>query len=99
MRPARIAAGGIALRAPYMRKSVPDDVRVGLPVLLRRTSRGARLLLGGLGAAMVPGYAWERLVRQRLTPAGWDTAESPVILAGIGLAAAMAVIGLRPARS
>jgi hypothetical protein len=70
-----------------------------ITVLVRRPSRGARRLLGGLGAAMVAGYAAERLVRRRLSPAGWDTAESPVIAAGIGLAAAMAVIGLRPARS
>jgi hypothetical protein len=47
---------------------------------------------------MVAGYLAERLVRHRLAPAGWDTAESPVIVAGISLAAAMALIGLRPAR-
>ena len=38
----------------------------------------------------------ERLVRRRLMPSGWDTAESPVIAAGISLASAMALIGLRP---
>jgi hypothetical protein len=66
--------------------------------LLRGPSPAARRLLGGLGAAMVGGYLAERLVRHRLAPSGWDTAESPVIVAGIGLAAAMALIGLRPAR-
>ena len=87
---------GTALSAPVVMLGAQAGA---ITVLLRRPSRGARRLLGGLGAAMVPGYAWERLVRQRLTPAGWNPAESPVILAGIGLAAAMAVIGLRPARS
>jgi hypothetical protein len=52
-------------------------------------------VLGGLGAAMVAGYLAERLVRHRLAPSGWDAAESPVIVAGIGLAAAMALLGLR----
>ena len=47
---------------------------------------------------MVAGYLAERLVRHRLAPSGWDMAESPVIVAGISLAAAMALIGLRPAR-
>jgi hypothetical protein len=46
---------------------------------------------------MVAGYLAERLVRRRLMPSGWDTAESPVIAAGISLAAAMALIGLCPA--
>jgi hypothetical protein len=45
---------------------------------------------------MVAGYLAERLVRQRLTAAGWDAVETPVVVAGIGLAAAMALIGLRP---
>jgi hypothetical protein len=45
---------------------------------------------------MTAGYLAERLVRQRLTPAGWDRAETPVVIAGISLAVAMALIGLRP---
>ena len=47
---------------------------------------------------MVAGYLAERLVRHRLAPSGWDAAESPVIVAGISLAAAMTVIGLGPPR-
>jgi hypothetical protein len=47
---------------------------------------------------MVAGYLAERLVRHRLTPSGWDAAESPVIVAGVSLAAAMALIGLGPPR-
>jgi hypothetical protein len=64
--------------------------------LLRRSDAAAERVLGGLGAAMVPGYLIERLVRQRLTPAGWEVAETPVLVAGISLAAAMAWLGLRP---
>lgn len=51
--------------------------------------------LGGLGAAIVGGYLGERLVRERLAPGGWHPLESPLLLAGIGLASAMAVLGLR----
>jgi hypothetical protein len=35
----------------------------------------------------VAGYLGERLVRRRLRPSGWDALESPLVLAGIGLAA------------
>jgi pimeloyl-ACP methyl ester carboxylesterase len=66
-------------------------------VVARRPSQGAARALGGLGALQVAGYLGERLVRRRLRPSGWDALESPLVLAGIGLAAAMAVLG-RPAR-
>jgi len=65
--------------------------------LLRRPGPAAERLLGGLGAVMVAGYLAERLVRRRLLPSGWDAAESSVAAAGIGLAAVMAVAGLRSA--
>jgi hypothetical protein len=42
---------------------------------------------------MVAGYLGERLVRQRLRPAGWDALESPLIIAALGLAVAMAAPG------
>jgi hypothetical protein len=48
---------------------------------------------------MVPGYVAEALVRRRLRPSGWDGVESPVVIAGIGLAAAMAALGLRSRRT
>jgi hypothetical protein len=35
-------------------------------------------------------------VRRRLCPPGWDAAESPTVIAGLSLAAAMALLGLRP---
>jgi hypothetical protein len=54
---------------------------------------GARRLLGVDGAVMTPGYLAERYVRAHLRPGGWDPVETPVVLAGLGLAAAMAVLG------
>jgi hypothetical protein len=51
-----------------------------------------RVVLGGLGAAMVGGYLGESLVRRRLRPAGFDRVESPIAGAGLGLSAAMASI-------
>jgi hypothetical protein len=86
---------GTALSAPVVMLGAQAG---GIAALLRGPSPAARRLLGGLGAAMVAGYLAERLVRHRLAPAGWDTTESPIIVAGISLAAAMALIGLRPAR-
>jgi pimeloyl-ACP methyl ester carboxylesterase len=64
-------------------------------VVARRPSRGTARALGGLGALQVVGYLGERLVRRRLRPSGWDRVESPLVVAGIGLAGAMAVLGAR----
>jgi hypothetical protein len=58
---------------------------------------GARRMLGMLGALMVPGYLLERSGREHLSPSGADPVETPVVLAGTGLAAAMAVLGHRAA--
>jgi len=85
---------GTALSAPAVMLGAQAGA---VTALVRGPSPAARRLLGGLGAAMVAGYLAERLVRHRLAPSGWDTAESPVVVAGISLAAAMALIGLRPA--
>ena len=46
-----------------------------------------------LGALMVPGYLVERYDRAHLRH--WDPVETPVAAAGLGLAAAMAVLGGR----
>ena len=83
---------GTALSAPAVMLSAQAGA---ITALLRGPSPAARRVLGGLGAAMVAGYLAERLVRHRLAPSGWDAAESPVIVAGISLAAAMALLGLR----
>jgi hypothetical protein len=56
---------------------------------------GARRLLGLLGVVMVPGYLMERHGREHLHPGGWDPVETPVVVAGVLLAAAMAVLGHR----
>jgi hypothetical protein len=55
----------------------------------------ARRVLGLLGATMVPGYLVERYDREHLRPGGLDPVETPVVLAALGLAAAMAVLGHR----
>ncbi len=56
----------------------------------------APAILGSLGAAYVGGYLGERVVRERLSPGGWDPVETPVAATGLTLAAAMGFLGLRP---
>jgi hypothetical protein len=85
---------GTALSAPVVMLAAQAGATVAL---FRQPGTAAEYTLGGLGATMVAGYLAERLVRQRLAPSGWDTAETPVVAAGICLAAVMALIGLRPA--
>ena len=63
--------------------------------LRRGPDDGARRLLGMLGVLMVPGYLMERHGRARLRPGGLDPIETPVVLTGLGLAAAMGVLGHR----
>jgi hypothetical protein len=65
--------------------------------LRRGPDDGARRMLGMLGALMVPGYLLERSGRRHLSPGGLDPVETPVVLAGTALAAAMAVLGHREA--
>lgn len=72
---------------------------VSTAMVVRGQNDKARRGLGLLGAAMVPGYLGERLVRERLSRSGWDAVESPIAIAGLSLAAAMAVSGLRRNRS
>jgi hypothetical protein len=55
----------------------------------------ARRVLRGLGAVMVAGYLMERRNRQRLTPAGADPVETPLVVTALGLSAAMALAGRR----
>jgi len=63
--------------------------------LRRGPDDGARRLLGMLGVLMVPGYLMERYGRAHLRPGGLDPLETPVLLAGLGLAAVMGVLGHR----
>lgn len=83
---------GTALSAPVVMLGAQAGATA---ILLLRPNAAAARLLGGLGAVMVPGYLAERLVRRRLIPSGWDSLESPVVVAGMGLAAVMALLGLR----
>jgi hypothetical protein len=79
--------------------SAPAPMLVGQALLTRilwkrpsvRVTQGLRLL----GATMVIGYLGERHVRHRLSAAGWDPFESPLTVAAIALAAAMAQCGRR----
>ena len=79
--------------------SAPAPMLVAQTVATARLLRGAcghdEVVLATLGAAMVPGYLGEALVRRRLQRSGFDTVESPIAVAGITLAAAMALLGLR----
>ena len=83
---------GTALSAPVPNMLIQAAMTA---VVVRWPSRRAAQALGGWGALMVAGYLGERLVRQRLRPSGWDALESPLLVAAIGLAVAMAVLGRR----
>jgi hypothetical protein len=84
---------GTALSAPVSNLLIHAALTA---VVARRQSRRAEQALGGLGALLIAGYLGERLVRQRLRPSGWDGLESPLLVTAIGLATAMALLGLRP---
>jgi hypothetical protein len=66
--------------------------------LLRGPTASGTLVLGALGAAMVPGYLGETLGRRRLRSSGYDPLESSLVIIGVGLAAAMAALGLSSRR-
>jgi hypothetical protein len=77
--------------------SAPITMLVTQAVATVRLARGderARRRLGGLGATYVSGYLAEELVRSRLRRSGFDAVETPLVVMGIGLAAAMAALGL-----
>jgi|1185.fasta_scaffold200075_2 hypothetical protein len=65
--------------------------------LWRGPDDGARRMLGMLGVVMVPGYLLERSGRRHLSVGGLDPVETPVVVAGTALAAAMGVLGHREA--
>ncbi len=83
---------GTALSAPAVMLGAQA---VATFVLARRPSSAAVRVVGVLGLTMVPGYLCERLVRRRLRPSSWDALESPVMVLGISLAAAMAWLAHR----
>ena len=63
--------------------------------LRRAPADGARRCWGCSGVLMVPGYLMERSGRAHLRRGGLDPVETPIVLAGLGLAAAMGVLGHR----
>lgn len=65
----------------------------------RRSDPRAVRGLQALGSTLVAGYLAERLVRTRLRRRGWDPVETPLVLAGLWLSAAMVVLGDRQRRS
>lgn len=60
--------------------------------LVAGPSAGAERTLGLLGALMTSGYLVEREVRDVLAPGGWHPVRTPVVAAGLGLAASMAAL-------
>jgi hypothetical protein len=84
---------GTALAAPISNFLIHATLTA---VVARRPSRRTQQALGGLGILLIAGYLGERHVRQRLRPSSWDALESLLLVAAIGLAAGMAVLGLRP---
>ncbi|SDC19822.1 hypothetical protein SAMN05660690_0889 [Geodermatophilus telluris] len=61
--------------------------------LAARPDARAAAVLGWVGAALVPGYLQERLVRQRLASPAAEPAETAVVAVGLATAGAMAVLG------
>jgi len=95
-RPDRVARDALFMGTAL---SAPTPMLLTQFVATARLLRGARghddVVIGTLGAAMVAGYLGEALVRRRLRRSGFDPLESPLAVAGITLAAGMAVLGLR----
>ncbi|TFV67754.1 UNVERIFIED_ORG: hypothetical protein E4P37_01285 [Bacillus sp. AZ43] len=76
--------------------SAPSYMLAAQAWAIARLRRGpderARQALRLLGTGMVAGYLSERLCRRRMTPAGVDPVETPIVLAGFGGAVAMALL-------
>ena len=63
--------------------------------LLRGPDDTARWVLTWLGTGMTFGYLSERMVRERISPGGFDPVETPIVAVGWSGAIAMAVLGRR----
>ncbi len=61
--------------------------------LAARPDPRAATVLAWTGAALVPGYLQERLVRRRLRRPGAEPLETAVVAVGLAAAAAMAALG------
>jgi hypothetical protein len=82
---------GTGVSAPVSMLATQGIATAGLA---KRPSAAAARVLGMLGAAMVAGYLVERETRVALTPRTWDPMVTPVTATGVGLATAMAYLGL-----
>jgi hypothetical protein len=83
---------GTALSAPATMLAAQ-----GVLVALVGTRGSARAATGlqVLGVLMTGGYLAERLVRHRLGRRGWETLESPLAAAGVGLSVGMSLLANR----
>ena len=92
--PEHVARDSVLMGTAYSAPVPMLVAQVGSTVrLVRVGDRRAVRDLTTLGALMVPGYLAERYGRAVLRR--WDPVETPVVLAGTGLAAAMVVLGVR----
>ncbi len=66
--------------------------------LRRGPDERARQVLRLIGTGMIAGHLSERLCRRRMTPAGFDPLETPIVLAGFVGTVAMAVLARPQAR-
>ena len=64
-------------------------------VLARRPSNVAVRTIGIIGGFNIPGFLSERLVRRRLSRAGWDPLETPLMVVEIALSAMMPLLARR----
>ncbi len=87
---------GTALSGPVLMHSIQAAATVRL---WAGPSRAATRILGSLGATMACASLLEREVRGALSPAGWNRTTTPIATAGLTLALAMAVLGLRKQNS
>jgi hypothetical protein len=68
---------------------------ISTTVLAQGPSTVAVRVIGIISAVNIPGYLFERLVRRRLSPAGWDALETPLVVAEIALSAMMLMLACR----
>jgi hypothetical protein len=93
-RPEHVARDSLLMGTAYSAPAYMLAVQVwAIRRLAAGPDDGVRRLLGVDGAVMTAGYLAEKYVRAHLRPGGFDTVETPVVAAGVGLAAAMAVLG------
>ena len=83
---------GTALSPPVSMIAVQA---VAAAIALVRPSPAAERTLRRIGRTIVLGYAAEREVRRVIRPSNWDGVESPLVLAGLALAALIAFPGER----